>query len=277
MPFEENRDRLLQVVRSFHTVSKAVVAVYDGTRRLICSYPPHMNAFCAQVREDPLLEHRCFMFDNTGFDVCDKTKKLHLYHYHMGLVEVISPIIENNLIIGYIMFGQMTDAKDRRPLEQIAAECADKHALDRDRLLSNLHTVPYRGKDYIESISMLLEMCAGYLWQSNIMSVKTGTAAYQLSGYLSEHLDGDLSVKTLCRLFGLSRSGLYRIAKEHFGGGVTDYIRNLRIDRACTLLQKRECPVSEVASLVGFDDPNYFTRLFRRRTGRTPNQYRNGS
>ena len=53
-----------------------------------------------------------------------------------------------------------------------------------------------------------------------------------------------------------------------------EYLQNLRIEAAKRLLETRRMPVDEISAESGYEDPSFFRRLFRRRTGLTPGQYR---
>ena len=52
------------------------------------------------------------------------------------------------------------------------------------------------------------------------------------------------------------------------------YILSLRMANAQSLLESTRCNITEVAAAVGYDDPLYFSRLFRRHTGFSPTEYR---
>jgi two-component system response regulator YesN len=55
---------------------------------------------------------------------------------------------------------------------------------------------------------------------------------------------------------------------------ITDYITQVRIDRAKGLLHGTHLKTYEIAGLVGYQDDKYFTRIFKKRVGMTPTEYR---
>jgi AraC-like DNA-binding protein len=55
---------------------------------------------------------------------------------------------------------------------------------------------------------------------------------------------------------------------------LTDYINSKRLQRAAVLLQSTGANIEEIADQCGFLDPNYFARLFKRKYGKTPGEYR---
>lgn len=77
----------------------------------------------------------------------------------------------------------------------------------------------------------------------------------------------------------LARSGLLeRSFKRRFraatGYALVDYVQAVRIEEAKQMLETSDLPTDAIAFEVGYDDPSYFRRLFRRKTGVTPAAYR---
>src|SRR4030067_1668456 len=70
---------------------------------------------------------------------------------------------------------------------------------------------------------------------------------------------------------GVSREHLGRRFKEELGCGVTEYINRLRIEKAKQLLlENKDTPISEIYCDSGFENENYFLKIFKRYTGMTP-------
>lgn len=74
----------------------------------------------------------------------------------------------------------------------------------------------------------------------------------------------------LCREFGMSSSKLYRKIKELTDLAPNEFIRTLRLKKAAQLLHTKKYNVSEVTDLVGFNDPLYFSRCFKKQFGYPP-------
>jgi transcriptional regulator GlxA family with amidase domain len=67
---------------------------------------------------------------------------------------------------------------------------------------------------------------------------------------------------------------LKRRFKSATGSSLIEYIQNLRIEEAKRLLESENTPVDDISVSVGYEDPSFFRRLFKRGTGLTPSQYR---
>ena len=87
-------------------------------------------------------------------------------------------------------------------------------------------------------------------------------------------LNADLSLKTLAEQLNVTPGYLSAVFKKECGCTLTDYVNDRRLDYALHLLTNTNLQIQSVAYESGIQDPNYFIRLFKRRTGMTPGQYR---
>ena len=93
--------------------------------------------------------------------------------------------------------------------------------------------------------------------------------------YVTEHIDTpDLKIDDIADAMGMSRSVLYIKIKQQLGMTPIDFVRHVRIMRACELLKDTDESLSSVAFAVGFSDPKYFSKVFKRETGIVPTEYR---
>jgi AraC-like DNA-binding protein len=73
----------------------------------------------------------------------------------------------------------------------------------------------------------------------------------------------------------MSKMQLYRKLKGVSNLGPNEFIRNIRLKKSMTLLKTTNQNISEIAYSVGFSDPAYFTRCFRKEFGKAPTEYLN--
>ncbi|OCT15523.1 hypothetical protein A8709_15725 [Paenibacillus pectinilyticus] len=96
----------------------------------------------------------------------------------------------------------------------------------------------------------------------------------QIQHYVHAFLQEELSLTRLAEHVYLSPPYLSRMYKQTTGQGLLDYITEVRIQRAKTLLMTTEHKIHEIATMVGLESAPYFTRLFKKVTGFTPQVYR---
>ncbi|WP_297081646.1 helix-turn-helix domain-containing protein [uncultured Demequina sp.] len=101
-----------------------------------------------------------------------------------------------------------------------------------------------------------------------------GTPLERAMRYLEARVDGSVSVTELAALVGISPSHLGALFREATGGGPASYHSSLRMARARSLLDTTSMPVGQVATAVGYLDPLYFSRQFRRTHDVSPSEYR---
>jgi AraC family transcriptional regulator, transcriptional activator of pobA len=82
------------------------------------------------------------------------------------------------------------------------------------------------------------------------------------------------SASEVAKLLGVSRSWLNQLVRQETTKNLTDHLRSRLILESKRLLAHSDLNVSEVAYELGFEDPSYFTRLFRQMEGRSPREFR---
>jgi transcriptional regulator GlxA family with amidase domain len=93
--------------------------------------------------------------------------------------------------------------------------------------------------------------------------------------HIKANLDRPLSVDDLAGISGLSRAHFSRCFAESEGLPPAEFVLQQRLQRAAKLLTKADfLPVKEVAIMCGFEDANYFSKVFRRLYGINPTQFR---
>jgi YesN/AraC family two-component response regulator len=90
----------------------------------------------------------------------------------------------------------------------------------------------------------------------------------------SSFSDGSLSLSKIADHFTLSPSYLSRYFKNQIGTGISEYVDEIRMERAKELLQSNIWTVKEVTEQVGYSDQTYFIRKFKKKEGITPQQYK---
>ena len=91
---------------------------------------------------------------------------------------------------------------------------------------------------------------------------------------MEEHMgDSSFGVEAFGREAGMSRTQLHRKLKALTDQSPGDFIRMMRLKRAAELLNNQVGSIAEVAFMVGFNDPSYFTKCFQKQFGRTPSEF----
>lgn len=92
--------------------------------------------------------------------------------------------------------------------------------------------------------------------------------------YIENNYTRDLNIEEIAKKANLSRRHFTRIFKDNYNLSPYEYIIRLRLKHARNLLKNTELTITEIANKSGFNDANYFTRQFKKKTGYTPSEYK---
>ncbi len=91
--------------------------------------------------------------------------------------------------------------------------------------------------------------------------------------YIEENYMHRLTLASISANVNLSSSYLCRVFKSEVGISITNYLNNLRIRKAATLIKEQALSLKEISAMVGIDDQLYFSRLFKKCMGISPSEY----
>ncbi len=91
--------------------------------------------------------------------------------------------------------------------------------------------------------------------------------------YIDFHYSEDLNLSLFAEMFNISKNYLSNLFKKETGNTLTDFIHQTRMRKAITLINSSTLPVTAIATACGYNDINYFIRIFKRTYGLSPKQY----
>ncbi len=91
--------------------------------------------------------------------------------------------------------------------------------------------------------------------------------------YLYENYRTRITLDSLCFLFRSNKTTICKQFREEYGMTVLEYLNSLRVKEAKRLLLEERFSVTEIADHLGFESIHYFTRFFKKSTGRSPTEY----
>ena len=262
----------IEIIRSIcddiYNITKIKAVFYDVNMNCILAHPDSLGDFCHTLRSDKDAYEKCIECDRMGFEKCRKTGETVIYKCHMGLTESATPIIDNDTIVGYILFGQLLSDDSR---DEVKNHILNGNFSNKEKLLSQLESIPSTDKKVIDASARLISMCASYVRLRSILSSEQNDISVSIGKYVSDNLSSpELSISSICSVFSISRGTLYNISKRAYGMGISEYIRKIRIKKAVELIKAGEMPIYMISEAVGICDSNYLTKLIKEETGLTP-------
>ena len=92
--------------------------------------------------------------------------------------------------------------------------------------------------------------------------------------YVNRNYSKDISLKDVAKSVNLSYNYLSKVFKEEIGKSFIDYLTELRMEKSMKLLSNRSLSIKEICQQIGYNDPNYYCKAFKKLTGKTPTEYR---
>lgn len=93
--------------------------------------------------------------------------------------------------------------------------------------------------------------------------------------YIYDHFEEKVSLSTLTEVLDVSKSYLSRIFRRTVGTSVNRFILDIKMKQACYYLKDTNLAVHQIATRLGYDDPYYFSRIFKKVMGSSPRIFRN--
>jgi len=146
-------------------------------------------------------------------------------------------------------------------------------------LLRGLPLEP-RGTDHIDEERLtrrdaILAEALAAMEQTDEPAIETGSlTADLLRTYLQDHISEPTDLERVARYFDISKAHLCRVARKLLDMTLLQCWEQIKMQRAQLLLREPDLSVAQVARRVGYGDPFYFSKVFRRAVGSSPSQWR---
>ncbi|MBA3708198.1 MAG: AraC family transcriptional regulator [Planctomycetes bacterium] len=152
----------------------------------------------------------------------------------------------------------------------------DSHAVDRhlESIHSELTTYGVPDPEIVESLTRIWIRCIDREIHHDTEPVRMPKRLLAAVRHIEDHLAEPITLADLAHRSLLSISRFSAEFRTHLQASPIEYVLHLRLQHALHLLRDRNLSVAQVSVSVGFADPFYFSRQFRRRYGLSPMQYR---
>lgn len=265
---------IYKIFKSFHTITKLRIVLYDNKYQQIISYPNNDCKFCSIIHTINSLNNLCVKYNYDAFKQAEKQKGLYIYHCHAGLIEASYPLTnDKGIILGYLMIGQVSDGNNYEDTIQHLKAILNNHEVFLDDYHDLLFT-PNKSIEEIEAATTILEACTLYLDLKKSVEYDQNTFIENLNKYINLHLKDNLSIDIIKDDFYMNKNALYNAFNEYSKLGIAEYIKRVRLEKAKYYLKNTNYSVKKIADDVGFSDYNYFCRTFKKYYKISAKQYR---
>ena len=282
-----SQHEITTLIRSFCELTNVGICFYDNeqffhyNRTGEREYTGHYCDFCRFARSLPGGRVACEKSDHGEAERLARVYKKPFFHRcHMGLCELVLPVVRCERLLGLVFIGQCRIEGEDASAEVIKG--AQARGGDVRHFLELYQALPAIKREQLLAMGDLFDLYFSQIGGDRSIFDGEGTAAgkegkslaERIAAYVDANYYRNLTSGILSERFFVNPSYMARAFQKRYGESVTSYIHRVRIRNACRLLRDSNISVNSIALNVGYDDSNYFCRLFRRLQGMSPIQYR---
>lgn len=240
----------------------------DGRELQVGEGKPHAR-FCRLVRHGLGLTDKCQACDRRGWQRAAKSQESVSYRCHAGMVDGCMAVRSGRKTIGYMMIGQFrTQDACGASVKRLWRETHGNDDLQEAFLES-----PRYSKQHVNDIMGIFTVLVDFVVSQRLIAVGGLDPVQPLLAYMAEHPAETLTTADAARLLHRSVSSLSHVFKQTMGKSFLQYQIETKLDLADELFRDREdVTVREVAFELGFRDPYYFSRLYKKHRGYPPSE-----
>ena len=229
------------------------------------------SKFCELIQDKVFDKDRCFSMDESKCRECASQKKIISYLCHAGIEEAVAPIFIEAQLVGYAMIGQY---RSSRSLPAKVLKTARERSCDKE-LLEYFYELPYYNKIKVKNILELFKILVDYIITKEIISVKGERLINKTLAYIEQHIDRPISLDEAAQNAGRSRSSISHSFKKILGKSFSKVVIEAKLSKAEEYFKNTpSLSIEEVAFKLGYKDPLYFSRLYKKNRGISPSQYK---
>ena len=274
MSLQTDNRHLNELLQDFYTLTGIKIALFDDNFKEILRHPSNHSELCKIIRRERTRNECCEASDRRSFAECKQSGKLVIYKCHAGLIEATAPIKANGIIIAYLMFGQISDCRDREWLTHDLLHRFNVSADDTDNWQKAIREIKIKNSQQIQAAAKVLEALTYYFMHKDLLTLRHERLADKLNAYVDDNIKAPMTTDQLASHFHISRTRLYELTCQDLGMGIARFILMKRLEKAKVLLTTTPRSIARISDEVGFADPAYFARVFRNEYKLSPSEYR---
>ncbi len=260
--------------------------------RLDWPHQAHVCEFCVFAKRHPRGDLDCVLNKLVVNRLVIRRKAGLEGHCHLGLFDMAEPLIYEGRVLGVFYYGSVrVRGRDALAKKKIRSYCRRRSQVP-DFYLEELASVPSIDEESIprhrEALRSIVRIAHYFCKVSGLRTegYRTRELKYPYMDpqmlpyvvrasmkYVASHIDESFIVKDIAGHLKCHPDFLSRKFKKHTGVDLSQYVQQIRIDRAKRLLGNPKIDVGTAAEMSGFTDRVHFSKAFRRLTGKTPGQF----
>ncbi len=266
-------DTIREFLNHFHKITNFTISFWDNELNQLIYQPTEMPTFCRLIKSSPEGARRCYLSDTYLCGRCRDSLTPETHKCHAGLVDTAVPIMFEDKLFGFIMFGQVKDPQYPKSNFAEIERLGNELGLPVDELVEAYEQLYRFDSGMIESAAKILTATMYYLYTSACKFTES-ELVNRIDKWIDDNLSAPISVTILCNEFDISKNKLYAIWKNRFNMTIGDYILEKRMKRARKLLLQGDDKINVICEKIGIPDYNYFSKVFKKYYSLPPSKFR---
>ena len=257
-------DEVCRLLDCFASTMKIQVVFYSRSGEILRRGRSFGNSrYCTLMQEKFFGMERCIELDNKMQKLCRKEERAVLYCCHAGLYELIAPVKVLGEVAGFVMFGQF----------RVGDEIAE-FAMKNDEIREAFAELPAFDFDGAESLKDMINMLIGYIIDKELVSYSGSMKLQTLHYFINENFNKPVTLHQAAKFMHMSDSSLTHFLRDNHQSSFKQLLIEKRLSHAEKLLRENPAlSIAEASVMAGYDDPHYFSRLYRKNRKRTAKSF----
>jgi AraC-like DNA-binding protein len=219
------------------------------------------SQYCQLIQNKLYGIQSCLTTDQQKRNEAGSKGKTIRFFCHAGLREALAPIYSDGDLLGYMGFGQFRQYPDIP--KKVLNDWVQKYK-DPTELIKAYEKLPHYSKEKEEDILELF----------SIMVHHIVSQLHKIISYIHSHIDSIISLSEVSSFVGRSQSTISHLFKKKLNLSFKQTVMNIKFDKAEEYFQTSpHLKVGEVAEKIGYDDPLYFSRIYKKYRKISPSQF----
>ena len=228
-----------------------------------------ISDYCYILRERLGYRTRCLSLDAHKQHRAKTTGEIQSYVCHGGCNEAIKPVFEGEDLVGYIMIGQ---AVSQQGIPDYIKHDAEKAGIS-DELSAAFNMLPHYGKKKMNDIVLLFSELTDLVMLKNLIKQKELGAVKKIMEYMRTN-NHQITLGKAALLTNMSESRLRHKFKEELNLTFSQAKTMIIMEKAVKLMRDEpKLSIQEAAFRLGYSDPLYFSRVFKKHFGCSPSKH----
>lgn len=240
----------------------------------------HYCEFCNRARSLKDGRELCNESDRVrAVALANEYKAPFFFECHMGMRELIVPLIHLDKLVGIIFVGQCRI--ENEDMTKTVLQSAQRLGGDPEEFKRLYFDLPTVNKNVLIAAGNTLSLYFEAMLQKNDIlringeeEISQADLSERMRNYIDINYYRNITPTSVAERYFVNSSYASRIFSKNVGITMNEYINQRRIERAKLLLASTSIPIGSISINVGFSDANYCARVFKRITGVTPREYR---